>query len=188
MERNIDLIVTDAQKGCPEAMEEIFELYREKLYRLTMGMTGNREDAEDLLQEIFTKIFVSLHGFKVKPGGGFTTWVLRVGTNHSISYVKKHRGYGRDECELKDEFMADTSSPPDNVEKAEIGTIVLKKLGNLSPKQRAVIIHRYYNGLTIREIGGAMKCHEGSVKRHLYRGLDKLRRLLGMSEEVGNEV
>lgn len=178
MRTETDTLVRAAQRGCRDAFREIYNLYSRRLYKLARGMTGNSEDAEDLLQEIFTKIFSSISSFRNRESGGFTTWVLRIGTNHSINFVKKRRIklVSSEDMESNGDFESDC--PEAVLEKSETGNLIKSYLTQLSPKQRAVLVQRYYNGLKINEIAEVMKCHEGSVKRHMYRGLDKLRRIV----------
>jgi RNA polymerase sigma-70 factor (ECF subfamily) len=82
-----DELVLKAQQGDVHAFDELLERYHGKIYGLTYNMTSNREDAEDLTQEVFIKAFQALPRFKGKSS--FYTWLYRIAVNKTINYRKK---------------------------------------------------------------------------------------------------
>ncbi len=189
-------LVTRAQDGDHTAMEELYMMNKESIFRLAYRYVGNRQDAEDLLQEIFSKAFVAVTKKKYTPqaGAGFSTWLYRVGINCSISYLRKHKKfvvnhqqveYERDDdYDPLDKADAPGPGPEHSAQMLEIREQVDAGLNNLSAKQRMIFILRFYEGLQVNEIAQYMKCSAGSVKKQLFRGVAKLRETLHAYKEV----
>lgn len=179
-------LVTRAQKGDHTAMEELFMRNKEKIFSLAYRCTGNRQDAEDLLQEIFSRAFLALMKNKFNPraNAAFSTWLYRIGINCSISFLRKNKKHYMNHLEPDED-----NDPLDNVDsgdpgpeqsalKQEIRDKVNKGLNTLSAKQRMIFVLRFYQGLQVNEIAQYMKCSEGSVKKQLFRAVSKLREKL----------
>lgn len=89
MDRNEKLLVSKAKAGDVAAFEQLIEAYQKKVYNLALRMTGNQEDAADLAQEAFIRVFRSISGFKEQSS--FSTWIYRITTNVCLDEIRKEK-------------------------------------------------------------------------------------------------
>lgn len=177
-------LVALAKMGDPTAFEELFMRNKEKIFNLTYRYTGSRQDAEDLLQETFSRAFLSIGRFKALGDASFSTWLYRIGINCSINYLRKHknRRHRQVEGQVHHVVMAAAASSQANPEEtavlAEMEQELEAGLDQLSPKQRMIFLLKYQQGFKAREIAAHMNCSEGSVKKQLARAMQKLVNLL----------
>lgn len=194
MNSNEQKLVEQAKEGNMAAFEELYKSNREKIFRLTHGFVNNNADAEDLLQEIFSRAFQALNRFKPNRDANFSTWLYKIGINYSISFLRKSRRQKRgNQQPIKDNLKiaaAENSNPERLVEMEELKTTFKNGLDTLSCRQRTIIVLRYYNGLKIKEIAEHLKCSEGSVKKQIFRALSGLRKKLNVffKEEKNHEL
>jgi RNA polymerase sigma-70 factor (ECF subfamily) len=148
-------------------MEEIYSDYKSSLFNLTYRYTMNLSSAEDLLQDIFIKIFTGIS--KLRSPEAFTAWVYRTAINACISSTRKS-GRGKhmplNEIDKPDEAEADNIHIRLDMEKA---------VSVLPPKQKAVFLLHDVQGFTHEEIAQVMKWSEGTSKSQLFRARMKIR-------------
>jgi len=168
-------LVTDAQLGDVVAFDELVERYYGRIYGLIYNMTSNREDAEDLVQEVFVKAFASLPRFKGKSS--FYTWIYRIAINKTINYRKKRnakRTFSLDQFdqEIKtDELYHDLTSkgsPLRNLNLTELQKRLNKALQGLSEKHRAVVILHDMQGIPHETIAKMVGASVGTVRSRLF--------------------
>jgi len=146
-------------------------------YDLAFRFSGNHDAAEDISQEAFIRAFESLSSFR--GDAAFSTWLHRIVVNLSLNSahrVKKHApldGTDHDEATGTDRAGEESFRDPD--ERAHVE----RALHELPTLQRAVVILRHLEGLSTRQVSEILKCSEGTVKTHLFRGLRNMRRRLG---------
>jgi RNA polymerase sigma-70 factor (ECF subfamily) len=168
-------LVRDAQQGDVHAFEELVERYHGKIYGLTYNMTSNREDAEDLTQEVFVKAFEALPRFKGKSS--FYTWLYRIAVNKTINYRKKRnrkRALSLDQFdqdiktdEVYQEFTA-KGSPLRNISLTELQEKLNEALQNLSEKHRTVVVMHDMQGIPHEEIAKVVGASVGTVRSRLF--------------------
>jgi len=167
------------QSGDEAAFDEIVTRFQGRVYAVAYRVTGNREDALDIAQEVFIKVYRKIDTWK--PTGGFLPWVLRMTTNHSIDQLRRKRRYP--EQALEEAFVPTTEGASvepvsmrtsTEVQGREIEERIQRALPVLSKSQREVFLLRHYEGLQLAEIADSMGCTVGSVKVHLFRALKKL--------------
>lgn len=151
--------------------ERLFKEYRGKVYALAIRFTGNREDALDLVQDVFLKVYTAL------PRNGIhceSAWIYRITTNACVDWLRKKR---RDAHPLGVNIF-----PSDNengqIKDLETHDLLRQALKNLSPVHRRVIILRWIKGLTYREIAAEMGCSIGTVMSRLHYARKNLRQYL----------
>jgi RNA polymerase sigma-70 factor (ECF subfamily) len=159
------------------AFDELVRRHQGRVYAVAYRVTGNREDALDVAQEVFIKAYRKIHTWQ--PTSGFLPWLLRLTTNQSIDLLRwrNRRRHESLDAESGLSERADTSvalNTEDRVRASEIDARVHDALGALSPAQRSVFVMRHYEGLQLAEIAGVLGCTVGSVKVHLFRALKKL--------------
>jgi len=168
-------LVRKAQQGDVSAFEELVERYHGKIYGLTYNMTSNREDAEDLTQEVFVKAFEALPRFKGKSS--FYTWVYRIAVNKTINYRKKRnrkRTLSLDQFdqEIKtDDVCHDLTakgSPLRNISLSELQERLNEALQHLSEKHRTVVVMHDMQGIPHEEIAKVVGASVGTVRSRLF--------------------
>jgi len=168
-------LVADAQLGDVVAFDELVDRYYGKIYGLIYNMTSNREDAEDLVQEVFVKAFTSLPRFRGKSS--FYTWIYRIAINKTINYRKKRnakRTFSLDQFdqEIKmDELYHDLTSkgsPLRNLNLTELQKRLNKALQGLSEKHRAVVILHDMQGIPHETIAKMVGTSVGTVRSRLF--------------------
>jgi RNA polymerase sigma-70 factor (ECF subfamily) len=168
-------LVLKAQQGDVHAFDELVERYHGKIYGLTYNMTSNREDAEDLTQEVFVKAFQALPRFKGKSS--FYTWLYRIAVNKTINYRKKRnrkRALSLDQFdqEIKtDEVYHDLTSkgsPLRNVSLTELQKKMNEALQTLSEKHRTVVVMHDMQGIPHEEIAKVVGASVGTIRSRLF--------------------
>lgn len=171
-----DELVALARGGSYEAFEELVRRYQRRIYSLVYNMTGHREDAEDLLQEIFVKAYRSLDRFK--GDSSFFTWLYRIAVNHTINFLKKRKrtehDFSFDVMDPAAEFdpvfrhLKARESPVREVTLIELQKKLNAALRKLSDKHRTVVVLHDIQGLPHEEIGRIMKCSVGTIRSRLF--------------------
>jgi RNA polymerase sigma-70 factor (ECF subfamily) len=179
-EAEVNLVIS-AKAGNQLAMEALFVTNREKIFSLAFQYVGNRQDAEDLLQEIFFRAFGALGTFDPHKGAAFSTWLYRIGINTCINFLRKRKLESK--MRQSGEHLSRPtdclpSDPEQRMLAEEIGLGLERGLNELSPRQRMIVVLKHYQGLKVKEIAGMMKCSEGSVKKQLFRAVRGLKKKL----------
>jgi len=146
-------------------------------------MQASREEAEDLLQEIFIKVYRNINGFDINLK--FSTWLYRIAHNEVISQYRKNRRY-RSSLNIDDavndsrllvNFLTDTFNMESDYLVREMGVEVKKVLEKLAPKYRDVLVLRYLEELSYEEISDIIQKPSGSVATLLNRAKEKFKKL-----------
>lgn len=170
-----DELVLQSQQGDVRAFDQLVERYHGKIYGLTYNMTSNREDAEDLTQEVFVKAFEALPRFR--GNSSFYTWLYRIAVNKTINYRKKRnrkRMLSLDsfDQEVKtDEIyhdLATKGSPLRNISLTELQEKLNEALQSLSEKHRTVVVMHDMQGIPHAEIAKVVKASVGTVRSRLF--------------------
>jgi RNA polymerase sigma-70 factor (ECF subfamily) len=172
-------LVSGCQKGDQNAMKDVFSRYHEKVYRVAYGVVGNREDALDIVQEVFVNLFRSIKNFKGESN--FYTYIYRMAMNTAIdtSRKKKRIPASRPYEERGDQPSDAAEKRPDNIllEK-ELDEKMSAAMAQLPQDQKAAIIYRDIEGLSYIEMAEAMGCNIGTVMSRLHYARKRMRELL----------
>ena len=164
-------VVKRCQDGDTKAMEAVYNGYKSSLFNLAYRFSRNHTLAEDLLQDIFIKIFSQIK--KLRSTDNFQSWMYRIAINTCISFTRK-KGFTK-EVPLNDiEEMCSHEDDNSFVRKYLEQAIYL-----LPPKQKAIFLLHDVQGFTHAEIAGMMKLREGTIKSQLFKARMKLREYLG---------
>ncbi len=170
-----DALVERAQQGDQVAYSELVRRHQRKIYALTYHMTSNKEDAEDLVQDVFVKAYASLGSFK--RDAGFYTWVYRIAVNRTINFLKQR---GRRAAQSLDDLDEGIERDPAYVElvarespvrEASLGELQKKlndALQTLSEKHRTVVVMHDIQGVPHDEIARLLKVSAGTVRSRLF--------------------
>lgn len=177
-------IILKILEGEKELFRYIVERYQQLVFRTCMGFLHNREDADDLTQEIFIRAYQSLGKFR--GDSSFSTWMYRIAVNASLNRVRKssrnslfRRLESVFNSEKKaDRFVEEAESPEAMVIRQEQKDRVTRAIDILPEKQRIAIVLSHYDDLSQKEIAEIMHTTEGAVEALLHRGKANLRKNL----------
>lgn len=176
------LLVEGLQHGKAGALAELVHKYQRRIYRIAMQITRNHEDASDVTQETFLKVYESIYSLRRK--GAFETWVYRIAVNKATNLVKRRNRRCESSlsavCENDVHFGSGRNSnlinvPHLHVEKQELQKTVTQAVNSLSLKHRTVVVLYEFEGLTHVEIASILGCSEGTVRSRLHYARKQLR-------------
>ena len=185
-------LVREAQTGNRTAFEELVHRYDRDVLRLALNLMRRTEDARDVYQEAFLKVYRNLHRFRFECS--FYTWLYRIVTNVCLDHIRRRQARPEDQApELRAAQQEDASTdfferqreqrPTLDPERHLLGEEIKKRLAcameRLSPRERIVFEMKHYQGLKLRAIGDALGTSEETVKNSLFRATRKLRNELG---------
>ena len=174
-------LVKRFQSGDTTAFDPLVSKYQKKIYDIAFYHTHNADDARDLSQEVFERVFKSLGGFKRKSS--FFTWLYRIARNACVDHGRKKSRLQTvpiEEWTSSHESFSTGSeySPAGDIELAELRRQIAKAIDQLPPKQRAVFIMKRQEGLSLAEIAQILDRSVGTIKAHLSHATHKLMKLL----------
>jgi len=172
-------MISRCQRGDQEALKEIFDKYHKKVYRIAYGVVRQREEALDVVQEVFIKLFRSIQNFKGRSH--FYTYLYRMAINTSIDHKRKA---GKQFVSSLDE--EGSFEPSDEADKGpekillqkELEEKVRQAMDKLPDEQKAAIIFRDVEGLSYQEMAEAMGCSIGTVMSRLHYGRKRMQESL----------
>lgn len=186
-------LVAEAQAGNRAAFEELVRRYDRDVLRLALNLMKRPEDARDVYQEAFLKVYRNLHRFRFECS--FYTWLYRIVTNVCLDQLRRRQARPEDQAPetnspQHDEGITDfferqrehraTLDPERSLMGSEIRVRIAKAMERLSPRERIVFEMKHYQGLKLRAIGDALGTTEETVKNSLFRATRKLRNELGV--------
>ena len=184
----VAMLVRRCIAGDAVAWEEIVRTYNRRIYNICYRFAGSGDDAEDLTQEVFIKMYRTLTTYD-HTKGAFATWVTTITRNLLVDHFRKGKqqrltdsidatSEHEDAVPLSEQIQ-DQSAPPDaHVRSREVEEAVHAALGKLSPELREAVILRDLQDMDYREIATVLKVPEGTVKSRINRGRAELARLL----------
>jgi RNA polymerase sigma-70 factor (ECF subfamily) len=175
--------VERAQSGDSDAFRLLVEQHSRAIFRLAFRMTGNEQDAEDVVQETFLRAYRQLSRYEARSS--FSTWLYRIASNYALDLIrmrKRHedrreRGSSEDHDILQ--TVPETSPGPDRVlYGSQVKDKVNAALDELSAQERAAFVLRHFDGLSIEEIGHSLGTGTNATKHSIFRAVQKLRKSL----------
>jgi RNA polymerase sigma-70 factor, ECF subfamily len=185
-------LVVEAKAGSYPAFEELVNRYEKKIYRLGLNLTGNPEDAEDVLQETFLKAFEHLVDFRADSK--FYTWIVRIALNEALMKLRKRRSdksvpvqdhVDEDGEFTPREFTDWRPNPEQLLAQHELRTILETAARQLPPAFRTVFFLRDVEGLSTQETAELLKLTISAVKARLFRARLQLRENLSKTLKRG---
>jgi RNA polymerase sigma-70 factor, ECF subfamily len=173
-----------ALKGDQQAFAEIVGLYQDKLYHMAYRMLSSRQEAEDVVQDTFLRVYKNLDRYDDTMK--FSTWIYRIATNLCIDRLRKRKpSYSLDaetsEHEGLDGYSmipSDNRTPESETLLSEMQSTVHKAIDNLPAKYKSVMVLRYLQDLSLQEIGDVLDMPVTTVKTRVHRGREFLRKRL----------
>ena len=181
-------LIRAAQAGDSSAFEELVRTYDQSVLRLALSMLRSPEDARDVYQETFLRVYRNLNQFRFDCS--FHTWLYRIATNLCLDQLRR-RKVRREEPTVmttpegtldRMDAAAETrveGDPQRNLFSGQIRKRVKEALAQLTPRERMVFELRHYEGLRLRKIGEVLGTSEEAAKNCLFRATQKMRTALG---------
>jgi RNA polymerase sigma-70 factor, ECF subfamily len=174
--------VARARGGDSEAFRLLVERHSRSVYRVAYRVTGNADDAEDVVQETFLKAYRQLDRFEERSS--FGTWLHRIAWNCSVDLLrarpKREQAEEADTLEQLGSTRATVTgslgpSPERLMASVQVGDRVKEAMARLSPLERAAFVMRHYEGRSIDEISRALDIRENAAKHSIFRAVRKMR-------------
>ena len=184
----VDSLIRAAQRGDQDAFEQLVRAYDQSVLRLAMNLLRSPEDARDVYQEAFLRVYRNLHSFRFDCS--FHTWLYRIVTNICLDQLRKRKVRKEepavvetsegpiDRMEAFEEDAAE-ADPERSMWNRQLKRKIEDALQDLTPRERMVFELRHYQGLRLRNIGEMLGTTEEAAKNCLFRATQKMRSVLG---------
>ena len=184
----IDSLIRAAQRGDQDAFEQLVRAHDQSVLRLAMNLLRSPDDARDVYQEAFLRVYRNLDSFRFDCS--FHTWLYRIVTNICLDQLRKRKVRKEesavvetsdgpiDRMEVFEEEAAH-ADPERTLWNRELKQRIENALRDLSPRERMVFELRHYQGLRLRNIGELLGTTEEAAKNCLFRATQKMRAVLG---------
>jgi RNA polymerase sigma-70 factor (ECF subfamily) len=181
-------LIRAVQRGDQDAFEQLVRAYDQSVLRLAVNLLRSQEDARDVFQEAFLRVYRSIDSFRFDCS--FHTWLYRIVTNICLDYLRK-RKVRKEESAVVDtpegpmdrmnevEEEAAHADPERNLWNVQLSRRIEGALEGLTPRERMVFELRHYQGLRLRNIGEILGTSEEAAKNCLFRATQKMRAELG---------
>jgi RNA polymerase sigma-70 factor, ECF subfamily len=179
-------LVRKAQAGDRLAFEDLVRRYDRDVLRLALNLVRGPEDARDIYQESFLRVYRNLHRFRFECS--FYTWLYRIVTNVALDHLRRRTSRREDQAPVPEETEAGTrdffdrqpelsaaANPEKRLLGQELGSQIQEAMKTLSPRERMVFEMKHYQGLRLRAIGDLLGTSEETAKNSLFRATRKLR-------------
>lgn len=180
-------LIHQVKQGNENAFEQLVYRYDRTVLSIALKYTGNTDDAKDLYQEVFIRVYRGINNFQFRSE--FSTWLYRIAVNVCLSYKSRSKDHLKvsisdDEDnpgflkDVSEQLVYEGSSPEEEAAGSELTEIVDAALETLSPRQKMTFVLKHYEGYKIREIAEMLNCKEGTVKKYLFDAIKNLRKKL----------
>lgn len=186
-------ILRGLRAGIEPAYEELIGLYEQQLYGMVYRLLGNATDAADVVQEIFLKVFRTIHGFREQSS--LRTWIYRIAVNEAHNHRRWFARHCRREVSIEVEradrqspleIAADPGrSPFERAVDEETRVLIERALTKINPVFRTAVVLRDIQNLSYEEIAEILQVSLGTVKSRILRGREALRRELLQRSDAG---
>jgi RNA polymerase sigma-70 factor (ECF subfamily) len=176
---DITALLKKARSGDRQAFRAIVDGHQRPVYLLAYSVLRNREDALDVVQETFLRLYQKMDTYA--QGRSFRTWLLQIAKNLCIDYYRRHNSRRREHEIDKSLDDINPAAPPDesNPARSDLRAAFSRGLDRIGERQRLVFVMKHYNGLDYREIGEILGISVGTVKSLHFKAVRNLRAHLG---------
>jgi RNA polymerase sigma-70 factor (ECF subfamily) len=178
-------LVVRARSGSEAAYRELLARYQRPVFSLVYRMVRNREQAEDLAQETFVKVFQNITRYD--PKYKFSSWIFKIANNLAIDSLRRkdpatvsldgsaHAATAEQVESSRIDVVSDDANPADALEARQLGGAIEQAVGKLRPEYRTAILLRHVEGRPYEEIAEIMDVPLGTVKTYIHRARSELR-------------
>jgi RNA polymerase sigma-70 factor (ECF subfamily) len=176
LKTQVELLVDRVKNGDKEAFMGIVSGYQQKVFVLAYSMVRDREDALDLVQETFMRLYEKIQSYR--SGGNFQAWLMQIVRNLTIDFLRKNKSRNQNNHDSLEVERAKLTSNQDNPDHFNPKEMIHKAVLALPEKQRLVFIMHHFDDLKYQEIATQLQIAEGTVKSLHFKAVQKLRKLL----------
>ncbi len=172
MTKNPDIELFEKVQGRDSmAFDQLMREHSAELHNFILRIVSNSEDAQDILQDTFVRVWEKSHQFK--GNSSVKTWIFKIAINLAYTHLKKRKRWG---FSILDEIksLVSGSDPVKDAEQDHNSELLEKSLNELTPRQHAVVVARIYKDLPFAEIAKALGCSENSAKVHFHEGKKRI--------------
>ncbi|MEW6101894.1 MAG: RNA polymerase sigma factor [Candidatus Omnitrophota bacterium] len=178
------VLIERIKQGERSGFDALVRLYQQKGLNIAYGLVGNIEDAKDILQEAFVKLYLNIAYFQARSK--FYTWFYRIVVNCSLDFLRRKKRVfplfvraADDEGEGREIEIPDSRFEPAKMAmNKELGRTLDNCIASLPRMQKTCFVLRHQNGLSTHEIAQVLKCRPATVKVHIFRAMNNLRKKL----------
>jgi len=168
-------LIEEFRNGEIEAFNSLVSRYRERVYWVARRMMGNHEDADDIVQEAFVRVYENLKNFRSESG--FYTWIYRITVNASLNALRKKRIREFIKFdEIAETLIPHEGSADEPVLKQEYETILERAIETLPPKQKMVFVMKYYDEVPFEEMAKMLNRSVGGLKANYFHAMQKIQK------------
>jgi RNA polymerase sigma-70 factor, ECF subfamily len=173
-------VVRRCQAGDEAAFRQIVEQHRSKVFSIIYGIVRHRNDAEDIAQQVFAKIYFSIKGFDFRSS--LSTWIYKISVNECYDYLRKQKvrklvyesDLGEDDARTMENSEIAADRRPAADDRAERRDYLMKLLAKVSEEERVLLIKKEVEGHTVQELAEMTGLNENTIKVKLFRARQKL--------------
>lgn len=175
VETTDEAAIAEVQGGNSDAFRILVERHSRSVFRLAFRMTGNEQDAEDVVQEAFLRAYKQIHRYESRAS--FATWIYRIAANYSLDLIRARKPVESDELVM--EALKESGPGPERLLiSAKMQETMDRALEELSQQERTAFVLRHFEGQSIEEISGALGIGNNAAKHSIFRAVQKLRKAL----------
>ena len=179
-------VVAQVLAGDKDAFRLLVDRHSRSIFHVTFRMTGNQQDAEELVQETFLRAYKALARFELRSN--FSTWLYRIAVNRTLDFLSMKKMQNKDTYQIVDDpdpeegrqiqLAAGGPGPERMVLSSEMKNKVAQSMSLLTPVERIAFTMRHMEGRSIDEIGATLKLNTSAAKNSIFRAVKKLRQQL----------
>ncbi len=184
MEEQDGVAIDLARSGDNDAFRLLVERHSRNVFRLAFRMTGNEQDAEDVVQETFMRAYRQLKNYEARSS--FATWLFRIASNYSLDLIRSRKRHQQQrevstpdgEIDILQSIPATSPTPDRLAFSGQVQDRIGTALDELSPQERTAFVLRHFEGMSIEEIGASLGTGANATKHSIFRAVQKIRRSL----------
>jgi RNA polymerase sigma-70 factor, ECF subfamily len=182
MEETDAAAVARAKAGDKDGFRSLVERHSRSVFRLAYRLTGNEQDAEDVVQETFLRAYKQLQHFESRAS--FGTWLYRIAANYSLDLIRSrkrhhdHRPPAEEENDALLSIPASTPGPDRMAYSVQVEGRISAAMAELSEQERTAFVLRHFEGFSIEEIAATLGLGASAAKHSIFRAVQKLRKAL----------
>ncbi len=190
MEASDAALVAQARAGNGEAFRVLVERHSRKVFRLAFRLSGNEEDAEDIVQETFLRAYRGLERFNEQAQ--FSSWIYRIAANYALDMLRGRKrrteqslsapALNGDGVAMVDRLASPEPGPDRIAAGGQLQKRIQSALEELTPQERVAFTLRHFEGHTVEEIGAALNVSASATRNAVFRAVQKVRRALQPGE------
>jgi RNA polymerase sigma-70 factor (ECF subfamily) len=169
-------LVNEFKNGNTSAFDEIVKRYQRKVYTLARRILGNHEDADDIAQEVFIKLFYSLNDFKGESS--LFTWIYRITVNECKSFLRKKKIKELVQIDEVANLLKFGQTPDQELFEKEERNLIERAVEKLPTKQRMIFVMRFFEDLDYQEIAKILNKPIGTLKANYFHAVKKIQKFI----------